>query len=105
MDAHAEFFLPHFGHWIIFAMRPILKTGFPLANVVNGKDSGPTAFSGHHAGERFHLAPPFPAIIERLVRTVVTGHITPAQAIAVHGNDADPTLAARQRVTRLSALA
>ena len=42
----------------------------------------------HHAQEHTHLTPPFPAIVERLVRAVVAGRITPAQPIAVHENDA-----------------
>jgi len=37
----------------------------------------------HHAEEHTHLTSPFSAIVERLVRAVIAGRITPAQPIVV----------------------
>ncbi|OAG71659.1 hypothetical protein A0J51_03154 [Gluconobacter japonicus] len=42
----------------------------------------------HHPHENAHVAPTLPAIVERFVRTVFPGRITPAHTIAVHKNDA-----------------
>lgn len=36
--------LPEFGRWFIFAKKPILKPGYPLANVLTGRKSGLAAF-------------------------------------------------------------
>lgn len=41
----------------------------------------------HHPSEQTHLGPPFPAIIQCLVRPVFSGRIPPAQAIPVDEDD------------------
>lgn len=41
----------------------------------------------HHLAKHAHLAPKFPAVVERLVRTVFPGRITPAQPVAIDEDD------------------
>ena len=42
----------------------------------------------HHPHKNAHGAPTFPAVVERFVRTVFPGRITPTHTIAIHKNDA-----------------
>ena len=42
----------------------------------------------HDPREHAHIAPPLPAVIERLVRTVLARRVSPAQAIAIDEDNA-----------------
>ena len=59
-----------------------------VASIMTAFGSASAAASPpHHAEEHTHPAPPFPAVVKRLLRAVVAGRITPEQPIAVHQND------------------
>ena len=84
-------------------VRPIGRLGFPFL-AAGSKPCGRLeirrinhnclrlGFRGrqaiHHPHENAHAPLTLPAVVERLVRNIFPGRITPAQAIAVHKNNA-----------------
>ncbi len=51
--------------------------------------ASPAASPPHHARENASLAPALPSIVQRLVRTIGAGRISPAQPVAVDKDDAN----------------
>jgi hypothetical protein len=64
-----------------------------VASTMRIVGSAPAAASPHHANQTAHLIPASPAMVERLMPTIVYRCATPSQSVSIDENDATQHLA------------